>query len=253
MMRLLLSLIALLVLAVPAQAERLVSAISRGEVAITSSFDGETLTLFGNVEPDPGDTERTLVGPYHIAIVVTGPRQDRVARKKSNVFGIWINTQQVLFESFPSYFHVLSDARLTDITDPITIAELGIMPDHQARISARAGWWDSIIFGAELVRLMTERGFFGVRENAVVFRSHTLYSAQVSLTSDAPPGTYLATTYLFRDGEVIARRTDRFTVRKTGFERFLGLAAVHHPLLYGLAAAVLALATGWLGGVIFRR
>jgi hypothetical protein len=33
----------------------------------------------------------------------------------------------------------------------------------------------------------------------------------------------------------------------------LGLAAVDHPLLYGLAAVILALFTGWLGGVVFRR
>ena len=244
----------LLVLAacLPVLAERLVFAVSRNEVAITSSFDGDMLTLFGNIEPDLGATER-LSGPYHVVIVVTGPRQDRVARRMSNVFGIWINTEQVLFKSVPSYLQVLSDARLADITDPITIAELGVMPDHHARRSAQSGWWDSIVFGGVLVRLMTEEGLFGVNEQGVVFRSNTLYSAQVRLASNAPPGSYLAHAYLFQDGRIIADRTERFIVRKTGFERFLGLAASQQPLLYGIAAVLLALFTGWLGGVEFRR
>ena len=43
-----------------------------------ASFDGETLTFFGNVEPDAGAADRAI-GPYHIIIVVTGPLQDRVA------------------------------------------------------------------------------------------------------------------------------------------------------------------------------
>lgn len=248
-----LAILALIAAALPAQAERLASTVSRNEVAITSSFSGETLTLFGNVEPDAGSADRFVEGPYHIIIVVTGPLQNRVARKKSNVFGVWLNTKQVVFEAFPAYYQVLSDARLTDITDSVTLAQLGIEPARQARAAARAGWWDSIVYGQELVRLMTEEGLYGVNEQGVVFRSDTLYSAQINLESNAPPGPYLAHTYLFKDGRIVSEKAERFTVRKTGFERFLGLAAVQQPLLYGIAAVVLALFTGWLGGVVFRR
>lgn len=239
--------------ALPARAEKLVSTISRNEVLITSSFDGETLTLFGNIEPEPGAALPYVEGPFHVVVVVTGPVQTRVARRKTNAFGIWLNTQQVVFEAFPSYYHVLSDARLADITNPITLAEKRIDPGLQAMPSAKSDWWDTTVFSNELVRLMTERGLFGVNEQAVLFRSDTFYSTQVTLSSDVPPGPYLAHTYLFKNGEIIAERTDRFSVRKTGFERFLGLAAVQQPLLYGIAAVLLALFTGWLGGVVFRR
>lgn len=239
-------------LASTARAERLVSGISRPEVAITSSFVGETLTLFGNVEPDVG-TATSVRGPLHAVVVVTGPRQDRVARRKANVFGIWLNTKQVVFEAFPSFLQILSDARLTDIASPVTLAQLGFLPDQHARAAATGDWWDSVVFGTELVRLMNETGHFGVNEQGVQFRSETLYSAQLSLQADVPPGRYLAHTYIFRDGEVVAERSDAFVVRKIGFERFLGLAATQQPLLYGLAAVILALFTGWLGGIVFRR
>jgi uncharacterized protein (TIGR02186 family) len=252
MRALLAALFVLLALVLPAGAERLVSTVSRSEVAITSSFDGETLTFFGNIEPETGSPLPYVEGPYHIIIVVTGPVQARVARRKTNTFGIWINTDQVVFEEFPSFYTVLADGRLEDITDPITLAEETIPPLMQAR-SKGGGWWDATAFGTELVRLMTQKGHFAVNTQGVLFRSDTLYSAQLTLKSDVPPGPYLAHTYLFKDKRLIAERTDGFSVRKTGFERFLGLTAVQQPLLYGIAAVVLALFTGWLGGVVFRR
>jgi uncharacterized protein (TIGR02186 family) len=252
-MRTLLAVLLLIGLAPPAAAERLVSSISRQEVSITSSFQGETLTLFGNIEPEAGAEQPFVTGPYHIIIVITGPLQNRVARRKDNVFGVWINTEQVLFEGFPSYFHILSDTRLEGIANRATLETLGIDPNQQARLAAEAPWWDAAVFGHQLVRLMGERGLFGINEQGVLFRSDTFYSAQITLASDVAPGPYLAHTYLFKDGVLVAERSEGFSVRKTGFERFLGLAAVQQPLLYGIAAVILALFTGWLGGVVFRR
>ena len=46
---------------------------------------------------------------------------------------------------------------------------------------------------------------------------------------------------------------DGWAVQSIGFERFLALSAVQQPLLYGLVCVVLALFTGWLGGVLFKR
>lgn len=237
----------------PAMAERLVSALSNQDISITSSFDGELLTLFGNVEPEAGSTQRYVEGPYHVIVVVSGPHTNRVARRKSNVFGIWLNTEQVMFEDFPSYFQVLSSDKLADITDPPTLAVEGILPEAQARHSAVAGWWNSVVYGRELVRLMTEKGLFGVHESGVSFLSTSAYKASLSLPSNVPNGTFLAQTYLFKDGKIVGRKSEGFLVRKTGFERFLGTSAREYPLLYGLTCVILALFTGWLGGVVFRR
>ena len=65
MIRSLLIAFAFIVAATPAHAERLATAVSRNEVSITSSFDGETLTLFGNIEPDIGSDTRVLDETYH--------------------------------------------------------------------------------------------------------------------------------------------------------------------------------------------
>ena len=238
---------------VPAHAEKLVSTVSNDEVSIASNFVGEKLTLFGNIEPEAGATQKFVEGPFHVVIVVTGPLQDRVARLKRQRLGIWMNTEQVVFRDFPTFYHVLASGKLTDITDEATLERLNIMPAAQTRITAQPGTADAAWFGRELVRLMTNEGFFGLNELGVVFRSNTLYSAQVNLPSDIPPGPFLSHTYVFKNGVVIAERSEGFAVRKIGFERFLALSAQQQPLLYGLVAVILALFTGWLGGVVFKR
>lgn len=252
MFRLLAPLLALALLASPAAAERLITQVSQDEVSITSSFSGQTLTLFGSIEPDPGSMV-TPTGPYHVVITVTGPLQNRIARQKTNRFGIWLNTSDVEFRNFPSFYQVLSDQRLSDITNPITLAELAIPLAKQPQAAPGESWYDALAFGPQLVRLMEQKGMFKLHESGVMFRSNTFYFGQVSLPADAPPGPYLAHTYLFKNGELIADKSEGFSVRKIGFERFLGQAARQQPLLYGIVCVALALFTGWLGGVVFRR
>ena len=253
MIRVLVSIVLALLLALPARAERLVSQLSNDSVEITSSFDGERMTFFGSIAPDAGAEEKFVTGPFHVVIVVLGPTQNRVAREKTHNFGIWLNTDQVAFENFPSYLHVLSSGRLTDITDITTLTANGILPEAYTMAASTGDWWKTEIFSRELVRLMGEEGLFGIQENGVNFLSDNFYSARMTLPSNAPPGPYVALTYVFKDGEVIARKSEGFSVRKIGFERFLALSAVQQPLLYGLICVVLALFTGWLGGAIFKR
>jgi len=251
--RLVFALLFVFVSSLPASAQRLVSMASRDQVAITSSFSGETLTFFGNIEPEAGAEQRFVEGPFHVVITVTGPWQNRVARHSEPVFGVWMTTEQSLFRSFPSYYHVLSSGTLADITSAETLHELRILPEDQVQLAAEPGDRRATDLGAEMLRLMAERGLVATNQTGVVFRSETFYAAQVSLPADVPPGSYLAHTYLFKNGALIAERSEGFTVRKIGFERFLGQAASNQPLLYGLATVLLALFTGWLGGVVFRR
>jgi uncharacterized protein (TIGR02186 family) len=253
MTRLFALLFILATLTLPTQAERLISGVSNDSVEITSSFDGERLTFYGTIAPEAGAGQKTVDGPFQVVIVILGPTQDRVARRMTNNFGIWLNTEQVEFKRFPSYFHVLSSRRLLDIADIALLNANYILPESHAMVPNPAGFLRTLNFGRELIRLMSEEGLFGVQESGVHFLSDTFYSAQLTLPSSAPPGPYIAQTYLFKDGQVIARKSEGFAVRKIGFERFLAQSATQFPLLYGLACVILALFTGWLGGIIFKR
>lgn len=69
----------------PAAAERLVVSLSNHRIAITSSFVGDDLVLFGTIEPDDG---KTLTRPnYDLVVTVAGPRQTLRTRRKERVAG----------------------------------------------------------------------------------------------------------------------------------------------------------------------
>jgi hypothetical protein len=106
---------------------------------------------------------------------------------------------------------------------------------------------------AKAQRLMTEQGHFALKEDAVRFLSTSAYVAQVTLPSDVANGPFIAHTLVLKDKQIVAERTEGFAVRKTGFENFVFVASKQQPLLYGIVCVVLALGTGWLAGVVFRR
>lgn len=237
----------------PVGAERLVSVVSDKLVSIDSTFSGETLTLFGNVEPELDSGQRYVEGPFDVIVVIQGPAQDRVTRRKTRQLGVWLNTEQLAFKSIPSFFWVLASDELTDIASSELLTVEGILPETRPQLTVVQGSGDPRTFGAEMVRLMTEAGLYGVNPRGVHFQSETLYSAQVSLPADVPNGNFLARTYLFKNGEIASMRAEGFSVRKTGFEQFLNLSARQYPWAYGIACVIVAIFTGWLGGVVFRR
>lgn len=236
----------------PSFAQRLLPQLSELEISINSTFTGESLTLFGTIEADIGSNVE-VKGPFDIIILVQGSAVDRVVREKSRQAGIWLNTQQVTFKGAPSFFHVLSSRPIEDINSAESLIELGI--DLTAQVQEIDGPSEQIeiAYTNELKRLMQEAGTYGLSAHAVPFHSPTFYSAHLELPSDVPNGTYLATTFLFKDGTLLDRSASRFFVRTIGMEKFISNSARDFPLAYGIACVLLALFTGWLGGVAFRR
>jgi len=242
-----------LALSAAAHAEKIVGGLSDRQISINSGFAGERLTLYGNVEPDTGATEARVAGPFDVIVVVTGPVSDRVVWRKDNRFGIWINAEEVRFDNFPSFKWVLASGKLSDIADPAYLDEQHIVLNSFSDLVQATGFGNVVSMRSQLVRLMEQKQLFGVDEKGIVFQSNTLYSGQLGLPSDVPNGSFLAETYLFKDKVLVAHKAEGFSVRKAGFERFVGEAAHNYPLLYGLTCVILAVTTGWLGRLVFRR
>lgn len=234
-----------------AHAQDLVFGTSDPTISIHSSFSGETVTLFGNIEPDSVGTQPS--GAYDIVMVVRGPVEERVVRRKSRQFGIMLNADYALFSGLPSFYRVMSSRPIETLLDPETIErrQMSLHGLAQGTLSESNG--NVALFENELVRLMERSNLFRSDARGVTFMSPTFFSARVVLPANVPNGMFLAQVFLVQDGEIIADRAQRFFVQKSGFERFLGEAAVNQPLLYGLATVLLALFTGWMGGVLFRR
>jgi uncharacterized protein (TIGR02186 family) len=240
--------------ALPAAAERLVASVTNHHVMITSNYTGVELVLFGSVEDDAAGTARH--GPYDIVATVIGPRESLRTRRKQRVLGIWVNTAARTFVDPPSYLAVLANRPLGAITNPDNQRrlQLGIADTPLPElINNDIGEVSGDPFRAALVRLMRERGLYSEEPSAVTFLTPTLFRATIALPAQVPTGDYAVNVKLFAGGNLIAHTDTAFEIVKAGFEQFVVNAARDHGLVYGLVTALMALATGWLASVAFRR
>ena len=239
----------------PAAAERLVVSLSNHRVAVTSSFVGEDLVLFGTIEPDRPRT--ALRNSYDLVVTVTGPRQTLRTRRKARVLGIWVNVDSREFVRTPSYLSILSNRPVAEITDQETLRRLQIGLDHfllPQRIGPDTA--DTVRddpFRVAFVKLETASKQYRESANAVTFLTPTVFRAAIPLLADAPTGNYAIDVKLFADGNMVARTNSALEVIKAGFEQYVADAAQNAGLLYGLATAMMALLTGWFASVVFRR
>jgi uncharacterized protein (TIGR02186 family) len=245
---------ALLAGVTPAAAERLVASLSNRHVLITSNYTGVELVLFGSIERDAAGAARGQ--SYDIVATVIGPRETLRTRRKQRVLGIWVNTASRTFIDPPSYLAVLANRPLDVIAtaDNRRRLQIGLADTPLPElINDDVGEVSNDPFRAALVRLMGERGLYSEAPNAVTFLTPTLFRASIILPAQVPVGDYTVAVKLFADGNVIAHTDLVFDIVKVGFEQFVVEAAREHALLYGFATALMALLTGWIASVVFRR
>jgi uncharacterized protein (TIGR02186 family) len=80
-----------------------------------------------------------------------------------------------------------------------------------------------------------------------------LFRAVVRLPANAPIAQYHADTYLFRDGRLISSQRIPITISRVGVERRIHDLATNNSWIYGIVTVLLALASGWVAAVLFRR
>ena len=235
-------------------AERLVVSLTNHRVMITSSYTGVELVLFGSVERDATGGSRGA--PYDIVATITGPREPVRARRKERVLGIWVNTESRTFVDPPSYLAVLASRPLDVITSPETRRRLhlGITnTPFPELVHNDIGEVSNDPFRAALVRLMRDRTLYSEKPNAVTFLAPTLFRASLSLPAQVPIGNYAVDVKLFAEGALIAEADSAFEIVKVGFEQFVVSESREHGVLYGMATAAMALLTGWIASIAFRR
>jgi uncharacterized protein (TIGR02186 family) len=238
-------------LLIAAEKPVLVPDISARNVEIRYSFNGAQLLLFGAVVYPGG---RAPDHPVDIAVVLRGPVQPILVREKQKIAGIWMNADSNRFRSAPSFSSVASSRPISELLDERTAAiyELGL---HDLQLSPGGGALPEKErrFEAGLLDLRHRQGLYSEIPKGVEITDGVLYRAVITIPSQVPVGTYTAETFLIDHGKVIAAATRDIQINKSGFERYVAVAARRHELLYGLTAVALSLGLGWAAAAAFRR
>jgi uncharacterized protein (TIGR02186 family) len=236
----------------PARAETLVTALSTDRVLITSNFTGAGIVLFGTIERDAQTVARA--SPYEIVVTLSGPLRNVVVRRKEPVAGLWINRASDEIARVPSFLAIATTAPMTDVAGNPVRARQGLGFD----MLPTGGRPDALPpirndFDAAFFRIMRSRGLYRLEEGSVEFLSPALFRAPIALPANVPVGWYTATVYLFSGGVLLAKTQQDFSTGKSGFEQQVSRLAHQEPFLYGLVTVILAIFTGWLAGLAFRR
>lgn len=252
-MRRLLALLALYLLAgapwAAAAEPVLVTDISQHRIELRQGFTGAQLLLFGAImSPDGANAVRD----YDVVVVLEGPAHPMVLREKRKVAGMWVNAEYTTLRSVPSFYAVVANRPIRQITDPRTAAiyQLGL-DSLQLSPSDSIDPAREAHFATGLVDLMQRQGLFHQDDSGVTINGGVLYSARINLPSSVQPGVYTAETFAVRKGRVVASAIARVEVGKQGFEKAVADFSQKEALAYGLMAVAVSVVMGWVAGRLF--
>ncbi len=223
--------------------------VSTRNVAITSTFSGTEIVVFGSVD----NSRQQIAGSgfYDIVVVVDGASTPAIVREKKRVYGIWVNADRMRFETLPLYRAIASSRPLEEIADPTVLATNRITLDHDMRtpgtITRRA------TFGAAATRLKQRDGLYVSKDYGAAFLGRSLFRAGVKLPANIPVGPLEVRVLLIKDGEVLASRVATVRLAREGLERLIYDFAYEQPFWYGVLAVAIALGAGLIGSAVFQR
>lgn len=227
----------------------LVTDISSHLISVTSDFTGTELLLFGATETG-ADLNYSEHGD--VIIVVRGPEEKVVVRRKDRVAGIWVNKDSIEFTRVPSFYAIVSTRPVADITSANVLNRLKIGPTRLSFKSSKDAA-ESLPFQQAIIRKKTEGNLYSDQETDIHFLGNTLFRTNIDFPANVPVGNYVAEFYLFRGGDLISAQTSPLFIKKSGFGRTIFDFAQDYPALYGIAAILVALFAGWLASAVFRK
>jgi uncharacterized protein (TIGR02186 family) len=223
--------------------EPLIADLSSHLVAISTGFSGANVLLFGAVEGD-GD----------VVVVVRGPNQPEVVRRKERVLGVWLNNAQAVVEDAPAYYRVASSRPLAAVATEADLDRHQIGVDRLIlHIRTKDQGASVSDYRRALLRLKETAGLYASKTGPVSFIGGRLFRTEMDFPANVPTGTYTVAIYLLRNGEVMNAQTTPLIVSKIGLGAEIFDFANRHAALYGVLAILLATVAGWLGAAAFRR
>lgn len=243
-------LLALALIGGDTRAQGLVADLSDHLIAISTAFTGREVVLFG-----------ALDGPGEVAVVVMGPEESMVVRRKDRTLGLWVNAASMEFTRVPSYYAVATSVPLDRLADATTLARhrigLGNLRLDPAD-PADAGTDNYVEFRDALIRTKQTEGLYsaggeGSDTNAIARLGPQLFRTNIYFPANVPTGQYTVSVFLFREGQMVSAQTTPLFVNKIGVGARVFTFAQTQAAAYGGIAILMAVAAGWLAGVVFRR
>src|SRR5207302_287140 len=149
----------------PARSDGIVADLSSHLIAISSSFTGTSVVLFGAID-----------GGGDIVAVVRGPEHELTVWRKGKVAGIWVNAEAVTFTGVPSFYAVAASRPIEEAVapGPATLYRIGAA---NLKLDAKPGTDPERArrFAAALIAEQQQAGLFGADIGKISFLGERLF------------------------------------------------------------------------------
>ena len=232
--------------------EHVVLSLSQREVLITTSFSGAEITIFGVAEPLAQD------GPApDVVVTVRGPDQTFLTWRKSQVVGLWMNTDSRAFRDVPGFLSVLSNRPAALLAAPEVLRAEQIGLDRFPLLRGAGPDPDDGVppdpFRAAFLRIQVSHQLYQEDPAGVAFIAPNVFQAQLTLPGHAPIGRYEVHLRVLRAGHVVGEARTHFDVARTGFEQNIAAFAHTNGIFYGISVALGSLVVGFFANLLFRK
>ena len=234
----------IIILSKNSMSEALNTDTSQKIISINSNFTGKKILLFGNREVNG-----------EIIITISGPKEKILVHQKKPMFGIWINAKKIIFSDVPSYYAVASNKPINEVISYNLQQKLSIGADKlKVRVvnGAKISKKEIAEFKFGLIRNKIRQNLYSSNDKSVEY-NNKLFKSEINFPSNAAEGKYKIKTYLTRNNIIIDSHEKSIFIRKVGIERRIYNFANETPTLYGIFAVIIAILSGTIASIVFRR
>jgi uncharacterized protein (TIGR02186 family) len=240
----------------PGAKESVEADVSARNIAVTSSFNGTEIVVFGAIDGSQQPSAES--GFYDVVIVVEGVPGRLVVRRKNNVAGLWLNTASATFDNVPSFYAVASTRPIDEIVPEEFRSLHGIGLQHM-RFTPAVGQShplsneDIKSYRDAIIRLKTKSFLYKDSPYGVSFTGKSIFRASIVLPANVTVGPFETRVYLFREEKLLSKFQVGLTLEREGLERHLHAFAFRLPTLYGFMTVAIAVAAGLAASTVFRK
>jgi len=215
------------------------------QVEVGAFFQGTTVRLKGEVPPGS-----------QVVVEILGTPKEQVLLRKGRRAGLWMTVGEIRVEHAPNLYLVLSSTKeipsLEGRNAPWGFAAL------KSRIKFRGALTEPEIdrFFQEFLKLKESEGLYAALPGALSLSNEPQGPVKLEgvfpLPPKVAPGTYEVRLSVIQNGQVVDQKSHLLTVRLVGFPALLASLAFEHGAWYGILAVLIAIATGFLMGFLFK-
>ena len=229
----------------PARADILNLDLAQDHINITTGFTGSQVSVYG-----------TKKAQGEIVLVVEGPSEGNIVRRKDEFMGAWINLSSLEFDETPSYYDYATNVENLGKfmpEDDIKANHIGVESLTSAPIKDRYNEETTKNFQDALIRTNQTQQLYPLEPQEIFYLDDDFFRVDFELPANVPTGDYTVKALLINNGEVVQEVRRSFTVAQVGLGAKIRYIASEHSFLYGCLCVVIALMAGWLSNIFVRK